>query len=183
MTATLAYHVRVLVPASALMIGAIAVAWTFSAVDDVPAQATESPFARSVSASKQPPLPPAAAFAAIADRPLFSPSRRPAQPIGPPAAPVTQIQPAAPPALSVTLTGIIISPERRAAILRRADGTSKAVLEGETVNGWLLKVVAPDQAQFSYGAATVELPFPIHQSSGDGTTASTAPGTIVRRRR
>ena len=183
MTAALTYRVRMLVSVSALAIAAVAAAWTLNAKDDVPTPVTESPFARLPSAPIRTPLSPAATFAAIADRPLFSPTRRPAQPAPRPAAPAAQIQPAAPPALSVTLTGIIISPEGSSAILRRADGTSKTVTEGETVDGWVLKAVVPDQALFSYGTAIVELPFPVRQPSAGGMTASTTPGAPVRRRR
>jgi hypothetical protein len=110
-------------------------------------------------------------FAAIAQRPLFLPGRRPEpEPASPPPAPPAPAQPAAPPALSATLVGVLISPTGRSAILRLGDGKSATVPEGGTVQGWTLKQVSPDRVSFVSGSTSIDLAFPTHQA------APTTPG-------
>jgi len=119
-------------------------------------------------------------FEAIAERPLFSQTRRPAPPKPPPAA--TEIKQEPPPPLAATLLGIVISPSARSAVVRLTRGKTVTVAEGEFVDGWELKRVMPDLARFQYKTATAELSFPIHQALASQTSSSNAPGALVRRR-
>jgi type II secretory pathway component PulC len=125
------------------------------------------------------------AFAAIAQRPLFLPSRRPEPEAPPPPAVVERpAQPAAPPALSATLVGVLISPTGRAAIVRLADGKSATIPEGETLQGWTLKQVSPDGVLFLSGSTSIDLAFPTHQAApASGAAADQSLAAVAARRR
>jgi hypothetical protein len=176
-------RIPVLVPILALFVASVVFGGTFTA-EDTPAIATEPGFVLSPSTPSRPALDSAATFATIVERPLFSPNRRPAQQPPPqPAAPAAKAQQVAPPALSATLVGVFISPEVSSAIVRLANGKTASVSEGDMVDGWVLKRVTPDLAQFDYGTATIELTFPVHEAAATGVSISTTPGAPVRRRR
>jgi len=118
-------------------------------------------------------LAPIEGFAAIAERPLFAPSRRPA-----PQAPSLGTVAAAPmnaAPLSVVLIGVLLSPRRHSAVLRLADGKNKTLAEGDSIDGWKLERVLPDRASFQSGETRVELLFPLHQASA--AAANAAPAT------
>lgn len=77
-------------------------------------------------------------FDSILERPLFSPSRR---------APVVadDAGPAANADFGYDLTGVLIDDDARIALFRRNDGSGDVrQAEGTTIDGWLLKEVAPD---------------------------------------
>jgi general secretion pathway protein N len=116
-----------------------------------------------------PPLPPLEQFAAIRDRPLFSPERRPE---------VVQLaadenaagdgegEEEPPPPLDVSITGIIITPDVRIAMVRPRGASESLVLrEGMPLPGelgaWTLSRVLPRRALFDGGTgappAEVEL--------------------------
>lgn len=70
--------------------------------------------------------------AAILDRPLFSPDRRPA-----PGAPTAVAGAGVP-----RLTGIVMAPEEAVAIFRRANGAKPLVVRaGELVDGWVVSTI------------------------------------------
>ena len=111
-------------------------------------------------------LPPPERFAVIVERPLFSPTRRPA----PPQAEVAQApgQPARepgaaaeaepPPVVDFTLVGIVIAGQERYALVERhADGRVVQVPEGGDVGGWFAVLIDPERAVFRNGAVEEEL--------------------------
>jgi hypothetical protein len=115
------------------------------------------------------------AYAEIADRPLFQPSRRPASPPPPSAAPVIAEAPAPapkpaplpppPPTLSpVTLLAVAISAERREAVLGLPGGKSSTMAEGDSLEGWVLAKVLPDRVVFRTADIEKEVTFPVGQS-------------------
>jgi general secretion pathway protein N len=132
-------------------------------------------------------LKPVGAYAAVAERPLFQPSRRPAPPPAPKAAPpiaeavATQTAPPAttpapPPVLApMTLLAIVISDNKREAVLGLAGGKSSTLAEGETLDGWTLASVLPDRVVFRLAATEKEVTFPVGQA-----TARPAPSKIAK---
>jgi hypothetical protein len=130
-------------------------------------------------------LAPVTTFAAIAQRPLFLPSRRPEPEAPPPiAAAKPPAQPATPPALSATLVGVLVSPAGRSALLRLADGKTATVPEGGTVAGWTLKQVSPDHVLFVSGSTIIDLGFPTHRTAPTpGVAPDSVAAVAVRRRR
>jgi general secretion pathway protein N len=114
-------------------------------------------------------LPPPERFAVIVERPLFSPTRRPAPPPEemaqaepPPEEPLPEEEPPAdaepPPVVDFTLTGIVIAgSERYALVERHEDGRTVQVTEGGDVNGWFAVLIDPDRAVFRNGATEEEL--------------------------
>jgi general secretion pathway protein N len=95
-------------------------------------------------------LPPAAAFAATAERPLFSPSRRP------PSAPAT----AGKGALDgrYRLLGLVIAgPARRALVIEIAGGRRLELSEGDAIEGWTVKRIDRDRVLFTSPAAEATL--------------------------
>lgn len=94
---------------------------------------------------------PFASFAAIVERPVFSPSRRPA---------VMRKQETAEPVaeLDFRLQGVIVSDAVRMAILSRPGGQSVIrLLEGENYQGWELVTVAPAYAIFRHQGSLIQL--------------------------
>jgi hypothetical protein len=115
-------------------------------------------------------LAPIEGFAAIAEHPLFAPSRRPAPP-----APGTETVAGAPAntvPLSAVLIGVLLSPRRHAAVVRLADGKNKTLAEGDSIDGWTLERVLPDRASFQSGETRMELLFPLHQASAAAASAA-----------
>jgi hypothetical protein len=109
---------------------------------------------------------PLAAYEEIAARTLFTPQRRP------PAAPVLA---AAAAQDSVPFTGLVavaIGPDRRAAILQLASGRTAVLMQGETVDGWVLSDVSPGQVTLRSASGETALRFPVHAGS---TQAGPAP--------
>lgn len=118
---------------------------------------------------------PLQAYAEIADRPLFQPSRRPAPPPPPsPAAviaeapapaPAPSPPPPPPPVLSpLTLLAVAISADRREAVLGLPGGKSSTMAEGDSLEGWVLAKVLPDRVIFRIADVEKEVTFPVGQS-------------------
>jgi hypothetical protein len=106
-------------------------------------------------------------YAAIAQRPLFTPARRPAS-VPPPkeVAPAPPPSPPPPPELpKVLLLAVAISPDRREALLRLPTGPSSTLAEGDALEGWILDKVLPDRVVFRFGDMEKELAFPAPQAS------------------
>ncbi len=80
----------------------------------------------------------AALVAQIAERPLFSPGRRPP----PPAAPAAVVE-IAKPDWNWRLAGLMIAPGRREALFLR-QGEQRSVGEGQEIDGWTLASVRAD---------------------------------------
>ncbi len=103
----------------------------------------------------------AADAAAIAEHPLFFPSRRPwvapaQNPLPPPAAAPDRAPPS-----GYTLIGVILGDAVRRAVLRRADAQKTMIVsEGEDVDGWTLRAIRPDGLRFEANGAAYEMAFP-----------------------
>jgi hypothetical protein len=83
------------------------------------------------------PLPPLPSYAAIVERPLFAPTRRPA-----PGAPVVSAGPSA--EGRYRLIGIVGNGPKRHAFI--ADGTRRAeISEGDTFDNWTVKEIGADR--------------------------------------
>ena len=102
-------------------------------------------------------LPGLQAFSEIVERPVFSPTRRPAAVAG-------EVVEAAPPSvqsLDVIVVGIITGP-RKLALLRTASGSELLPLaEGDRLAGWTLTRIEPFRLQFQREGDrhTVEIEF------------------------
>lgn len=98
-------------------------------------------------------LPPLTHFAATIERPLFSPSRRPA------AAPAAGLSGAAL-TRRYRLQGIIaVGAAKRALLIDRKGGRRLDIGQGETIDGWTVKRIAPDRLILASpaGEATLRL--------------------------
>ncbi len=96
-------------------------------------------------------------FAAILERPLFSPTRRPP-------APGVVAAVASEPELQVTLVGVIISSEEQIAIVRLKDAGRFARLSvGDSFQGWILDSIEPSRITFRRGdlAEHIELTYDV----------------------
>ena len=82
-----------------------------------------------------------ALVAEILGRPLFSPSRQPAE-----AAPEQVFEtPKGPPKMPARLEGVSIRPEAREALFEREAAKPIAVKEGQEIDGWTVASILPDQ--------------------------------------
>ena len=111
-----------------------------------------SPAAAAPAPAAEAPLvtPAAGAFAAIVERPLFSPTRRPPA-AAPPPAPAPEVVAAPTPLapMDFSLAGVVISGGTRSALVQmQADGRQVRVAEGGAIDGWTLVTVEPQRAVF-----------------------------------
>ena len=130
-------------------------------------------------AAQLPGLGPVRKYAAIADRPLFTAGRRPTKAPPPPAQPKVGRQSLK----SIVLTGILIGPDKRVALIRSAKSPKPQSLgEGATVGGWRLEKVLADRILLSAGEQTAEIAI-WTQTTGKGRSqggAGSGPKTRVR---
>ncbi|MFQ6017529.1 MAG: hypothetical protein ACE5KF_04980 [Kiloniellaceae bacterium] len=97
---------------------------------------------RSLPAAPEYAMPPFDTFAAVVERPIFSPTRRP-----PPESERTVEAP--PPELDLVVVGIIISAEEPIAIVFPKNGKSFVRLaEGDDFLGWTVVAIEPDRVTF-----------------------------------
>lgn len=96
---------------------------------------------------------------AIAEYPLFYPSRKRWNPPPPPETPPVVEEPSA--LTGYALVGVIISNESRSALVR-PPGASKVLTlgEGQELGGWTLKEITRDRLRFAAGTATYDMSFP-----------------------
>ncbi len=101
-------------------------------------------------------LPVASTYNEISSRPLFVANRRPEPP--PPEEPAPEKPPAGP-EKKFLLLGVMISPNLTTALLRPEEPNAKTVRikPGETVDGWLLEKVLPNQVVIRQGQVSREL--------------------------
>jgi hypothetical protein len=93
-------------------------------------------------------LPPAEDFAAIVERPVFSPSRRP----------LATAAPVADQGGDFVLVGIVISDGKPFALVRPQPGAPPVrVDEGGVIAGWTAEAILADMIRFRRGEATIEL--------------------------
>jgi hypothetical protein len=98
-------------------------------------------------------------YAAIAEHPLFHPSRAPwvAPPAPPPAVARATLQPPA----DYVLAGVVLSGGARSAIVKPGNAAKAVVVsEGETLNGWMLRRIDAAGLHFEAGGQTFDLGFP-----------------------
>jgi hypothetical protein len=104
------------------------------------------------------------AYPAIAENPLFYPTRQPWVPPPPKAAPPAPQAPAPTaihPLQKYQLVGVVISESTRTALLKPSDGGKTiAVFEGQQLNGWTLREISRDAAHFESGGETYDIKFP-----------------------
>jgi hypothetical protein len=126
--------------------------------------------------SAPPPSPPAAmppaasvaavspAYPAIAEHPLFYPTRQPWAPPAPKAAPPAPPAPvprAVHPLQKYQLVGVVISEGARSALLKPSDGGKTVTIsERQQLNGWILREITRDALHFESGDAAYDLTFP-----------------------
>ena len=103
--------------------------------------------------------PPNTDYRAIAEHPLFYPTRQPYVSPKPPE-PAVDSAPKLSALSDYALIGIVVSKGIRIALLKPMFG-GKTVMatEGQTVNGWTLREISADQLHFSDGAASFDLRF------------------------
>lgn len=95
--------------------------------------------------------PPANAFAAVTERPLFDPARKKYVP--PPSAASGKAAPPPPP--NLLLVGVIIDSERRLALMKGSEAAlAMSYAVGERIDGWQVAEVDPDRVVLRTG--TVE---------------------------
>jgi len=96
---------------------------------------------------------------AIAEYPLFYPSRKRWVPPAPPEAPPVVQEPT--PLTGYAVVGVIISSDSRSALVR-PPGASKVLTrgEGQELGGWTLKEITRDRLRFAAGNATYDMSFP-----------------------
>jgi hypothetical protein len=119
------------------------------------------PAAASAGAAALPAPPPprrAAGYPAIAEHPLFSPTRKP---YVPPPAPAPAATAAATALHDYLLLGVVVEGNTGIALLKPpgGDDTIRAV-PGQTIAGWKLREITPDTLEFENGAARFALRFP-----------------------
>jgi hypothetical protein len=91
-----------------------------------------------------PALPPLDAFRDIAERPLFSPGRRPS------AAALVVAQ-------GLRLEGVLVVGAEKRAIIKQADGHTARVVEGETIGEWTVREIDRDRVLLVAGDRRLEL--------------------------
>lgn len=131
------------------------VALQLNQAEDVPPPAIARGAAPAEAVAPDPPEPylprPLESYGGIAERPLFSPSRRPS-PTGGGAAGRSGHD-------SLMLAGVILTTSKRLAMLesKRATGGVVVVREGQVVEGWSVESIAADRVVISHNGEVVEL--------------------------
>ena len=108
--------------------------------------------------------PSAGTYPAIAEHPLFYPTRLPWAAPPPPAAATTTAQTAPVPLANYILSGVVITNTNRVALLKSSN-TAKtiALTEGRELDGWTLRKIGRERLRFESGSATYEMSFPVAQ--------------------
>jgi hypothetical protein len=109
--------------------------------------AAEAPAARAVD------------YPAIAEHPLFYPTRKPWQPppAPPPAPPPPAVASAPSPLTNYFLVGVVVSDSMRSALVRAQASKILTLSEGQEIEGWTLKEITPERLIFTAGNATYEM--------------------------
>lgn len=126
---------------------------------------------------------PMASLDATRERPLFSPSRRPAEPaqvaVATPPEPPPQQQVGTPaaPRFQLTLVGTVVGGNDGYGIfLDPATNSVVRLKTGESHGGWVLQSVGIRQAELANGGATELLTLPDHNADAIATPTRPAPG-------
>ena len=153
------------------LISVAALAMSLGVVGAISIQAFPSTSSTETSSSPAPPRADGKASALASSsldqfvsRPLFLARRRAVAA----RAPIVAVEVAIPepvkeiPRLSGLLTGVILSNERRAALIRVDDANAVSISEGESLGSWTLSEVSPDHVTFRLGTNTQILHFVTH---------------------
>jgi hypothetical protein len=104
--------------------------------------------------------PPEQAYPETANRPLFSPTRRPAPPVVATAAPAFQRN-------QFVLLGVIMAGDTRIAMLReRSSGKVHRVEKGKEVNGVKVAEILPESVTLAVGAEQEAVPLLVQKAGG-----------------
>jgi len=97
-------------------------------------------------------------YAAIAEHPLFYPSRMPWVPPPPPRPEPVSTAPS--PLTNYALVGVIVSGHTRSALIR-PPGANKTITlgEGQELDGWTLQQITRDRLYFAAGGVSYEMDF------------------------
>jgi hypothetical protein len=141
---------RVLLIASAVMLGVIAAEWALlSRNAAIPAASRAAP----LQAATQTPaisLPPAATFAEVAQRTLFNQARHP----DPPDRGRTGPAPARP---NIFLLGVVMTGNTHYALIRHGNPPKlEPLAEGQSVDGWQIQTIASDHITVTSGSASAD---------------------------
>ena len=103
-------------------------------------------------------MPPLETFSETLARPLFMATRRPPEPQPEPVEEEPERAPAKPKPVPVTLSGIVVSPTERQALL----GSQRSkeliwVTEGQVIDGWTVRSILPDRVILHRRGVTAEL--------------------------
>jgi hypothetical protein len=97
-------------------------------------------------------------YPAIAEHPLFSPSRKP---YAPPPAPAPAVVAASSLLRDYQLLGTVVAGSSGVALLKPPDRSDTIrAIPGQTIAGWTLRTITPDALQFVNGPASFTLRFP-----------------------
>lgn len=103
-------------------------------------------------------------YPAIAEHPLFYPTRQPWAPPAPKAAPPAPQAPAPTtvhPLQKYQLVGVVISEGARTALLKPSDGGKTVTIsEGQQLNGWTLLEISREALHFESAGDAYDLKFP-----------------------
>jgi hypothetical protein len=122
--------------------GLAILAWTIGPLGEGgPEQSSKAGASQPIGASEDVELefamPPSSRYAAIIERPIFEPSRRPTG--------EATITTGEAPAIDMTLAGVVLAPSQRLALLRRGNSsTINRVREGEVIAGWTVVAIESD---------------------------------------
>lgn len=148
---------------AAVLLTALAAIWQLAMPTELPLSgfppetSAAAPTAAERSAAVSP------AYPAIAEHPLFYPTRQPwvapeLKPAPPP--PPAQVSTAVHPLQKYQLVGVMISSGARTALLRSPDGKTAAISEGQNLSGWILREISHDALHFESSDAVYDIKFP-----------------------
>jgi len=147
-----------------VLLAALTAVWQLATPTQLPVSALAPSPPAAAPAVADPVIQVSPAYPAIAEHPLFYPTRQPWVPPPPkPAPPAPQAQaPTAPhPLQKYQLVGIVISEGMRTALLKPTDGSKTVVIsEGQDLNGWTLREISRDGLHFESAGAGYDIKFP-----------------------
>ncbi|MBI1733225.1 MAG: hypothetical protein HYR49_10745 [Gammaproteobacteria bacterium] len=115
------------------------------------------------------PFPPVQEYAAITERPLFSPDRKAQIATAAPTAGAAQLSAGTTDPAEMILTAVVITNERPLAILETARGKGvHKIAVGEAVNGWTLAEIQPEAVVLEKGSEVRTLELRIQGSPAAG---------------
>jgi hypothetical protein len=147
-----------------VLLAALAAVWQLAMPIELPVSALSPSPPTAAPAAADPAAQVAPAYSAIAEHPLFYPTRQPWAPPPPkaaPPAPPTPTPTAVHPLQKYQLVGVVISESARTALLKPSDGGKTVTIsEGQQLNGWTLHEITRDALHFESGGDAYDLTFP-----------------------